>query len=294
MKSPTRSVEFFANIAIIAVALILGVVLVKRQFFTNHVEGTNAGADAQIQQGTKLQLSGVDWQENGRTVVLAMAQGCPACAQSAQFYKRLLSEQAMAQSFQVTTLLPQSVSESRQYLAETGLPIKDVRQASLESLGVKIVPTLILADSDGVVIDMWTGKLTADEETEVLERLQTTRDDRSSNQGKAHKSVIEASDLKHLVEGGNKILLLDVRDRAEYGRGHIRGAKNIPLDELEARAAQELPHSKSLVIYCDCTDEELSKAARLTLIDRGFTQLFILRGGIVDYRKAGLPIVTAE
>jgi rhodanese-related sulfurtransferase len=45
------------------------------------------------------------------------------------------------------------------------------------------------------------------------------------------------------------IVLIDVRPREEYAAGHIRGARSIPIDELEDRLA-ELPDDQELVAYC--------------------------------------------
>ena len=44
-------------------------------------------------------------------------------------------------------------------------------------------------------------------------------------------------------------VLLDVRDRASYEKGHIPGALSLPPEELDARAAS-LPKDRELVTYC--------------------------------------------
>ncbi len=44
-------------------------------------------------------------------------------------------------------------------------------------------------------------------------------------------------------------ILLDVRTKEEFAQGHIKGAINIPKDELEQRAI-ELPRDKRIIIYC--------------------------------------------
>ncbi len=45
------------------------------------------------------------------------------------------------------------------------------------------------------------------------------------------------------------VVLVDVRPAEEYEAGHIRGARSIPLDELEDRLA-ELPRDREVVAYC--------------------------------------------
>ena len=45
------------------------------------------------------------------------------------------------------------------------------------------------------------------------------------------------------------IVLVDVRPEEEFAAGHIRGARSIPIDELEDRLA-ELPADREVVAYC--------------------------------------------
>jgi len=44
-------------------------------------------------------------------------------------------------------------------------------------------------------------------------------------------------------------VLLDARDRASYGKGHLPGARSLPLDEVDALAA-ELDPQREHVVYC--------------------------------------------
>jgi rhodanese-related sulfurtransferase len=45
------------------------------------------------------------------------------------------------------------------------------------------------------------------------------------------------------------VVLVDVRPAEEFEAGHIKGARSIPLDELEDRLA-ELPRGREVVAYC--------------------------------------------
>jgi rhodanese-like protein len=58
-------------------------------------------------------------------------------------------------------------------------------------------------------------------------------------------SIEEADALR--VSG--KGVIIDVRDLASYGEGHVAGALNIPLAELAQRLG-ELPRDKPIVTYC--------------------------------------------
>jgi hypothetical protein len=59
---------------------------------------------------------------------------------------------------------------------------------------------------------------------------------------------ISLSDAKAAFDSQNAIFL-DVRDAGTYGSSHIKGAINIPLTEIEARAS-ELPKDRWIITYC--------------------------------------------
>lgn len=83
-------------------------------------------------------------------------------------------------------------------------------------------------------------------------------------------------------------IILDVREPAEFGAGHLPNARNIPLGELDKRAA-ELPSGKPVLICC-ATGARSGKAASV-LKAAGREQVFNLDGGLQSWRQAGLPVV---
>ena len=68
-------------------------------------------------------------------------------------------------------VLPQSVEEGKDYLKGLGAGIDNVYNAQLGSIGVTATPTLLLVDENGIVSDMWRGKLSDDKEVEVINKL---------------------------------------------------------------------------------------------------------------------------
>jgi rhodanese-related sulfurtransferase len=84
-------------------------------------------------------------------------------------------------------------------------------------------------------------------------------------------------------------LVLDVRESAEYEKGHMLNARNIALGELQARAAELEKHkAKPLIVVCD--NGNRSGRAATALRKQGFEQVFTLSGGIGAWRQAGLPL----
>lgn len=59
---------------------------------------------------------------------------------------------------------------------------------------------------------------------------------------------VTTDELAELMKEG-KVVVVDVRNKESYDRGHIPGAKLIPVNEVGERA-KELPKDKAIVTYC--------------------------------------------
>ena len=86
-------------------------------------------------------------------------------------------------------------------------------------------------------------------------------------------------------------LLLDVREPDEFvgELGHIRGSHLIPLKELAARAAELAEHTHSDVVTI-CRSGVRSTTAAALLAGLGFDHVANLKGGMLDWNDAGLPV----
>lgn len=87
---------------------------------------------------------------------------------------------------------------------------------------------------------------------------------------------------------GGLVTVLDVRPEDEFAMGHLPGALNIPLPELERRLA-ELPVGREIVAYCRGPYCVLSFEAVAALRARGFS-VRRLEDGLPEWRAAGLPV----
>ena len=84
------------------------------------------------------------------------------------------------------------------------------------------------------------------------------------------------------------ITVLDVRPKEEYAAGHVRGAINIPIEELEQHL-QQLDRSHEIVAYCRGPHCILAFDAVAQLRQKGF-QARRLEHGYPEWKIAGLPI----
>jgi rhodanese-related sulfurtransferase len=85
--------------------------------------------------------------------------------------------------------------------------------------------------------------------------------------------------------------LYDVREPAEHRRAHIEGAALLPLRDL-LRTAGDLPRDKLLLLAC--RSGRRAARALYVLEDLGFDKIAGLRGGILAWRAAKLPVVVED
>jgi phage shock protein E len=83
------------------------------------------------------------------------------------------------------------------------------------------------------------------------------------------------------------VLLIDVREQAEYNEGHIPGITLIPMGEIPGRLA-EIPKDKTVVVTCRSGNRSSQVASYLQ--QQGFTNIHDMQGGILAWQQAGLPV----
>lgn len=87
-----------------------------------------------------------------------------------------------------------------------------------------------------------------------------------------------------------KSLILDVRSAEEFTTGHLQNAKHVPLPELGNRL-KEIEKFKNSTIITVCERGVRAASAAGLLTKAGFTQVFILDGGVAAWKSQGLPTI---
>ena len=83
--------------------------------------------------------------------------------------------------------------------------------------------------------------------------------------------------------------VIDVRDTAEFARGHIANARNVPHAQIGERI-KDLEKLKGKPVILSCQSGARSASAESVLRKNGFEQVFTLRGGIAAWQQAGMPL----
>lgn len=102
------------------------------------------------------------------------------------------------------------------------------------------------------------------------------------------KPMLGVASLKQQLDGGDDVLVLDVRPAAEFVGGHIAGARNIPLDELAGRLAELEDFRQRPIRLLGRTDRRSAEAAR-RLAEAGFADVQVIQGGMTAWRAQGWP-----
>lgn len=88
----------------------------------------------------------------------------------------------------------------------------------------------------------------------------------------------------------DEAIVLDIRDRKEYGEGRITGSIHIPLNSLKERAGELKKYQDKQIIVADKMGQHSAMAVK-QLNALGYTNVVRLNGGIADWKGSNLPLV---
>src|SRR5687767_699570 len=107
------------------------------------------------------------------------------------------------------------------------------------------------------------------------------------------RSEIAEIDPEETAALGDGATLVDVRERDEWDVEHIPRAVHIPRGRLESKIEQAAPdRSRPVVIYCESGAR--SAFATQALEQLGYEDVRHMAGGIVEWKRRGLPLQTTE
>ena len=106
------------------------------------------------------------------------------------------------------------------------------------------------------------------------------------NEGEYGDVTVERA--RELIQEKPSLVILDVRTDGEYRDGHIEGAVNIPVNELEGRLG-ELEKEDETLVYCRTGNR--SGTAVGILKENGYEKIFHMNKGITAWTAAGYPAV---
>jgi rhodanese-related sulfurtransferase/DNA-binding MarR family transcriptional regulator len=167
-------------------------------------------------------------------------------------------------------------------VANTSKHLQALRQAGLVSArkeGLRVYYTIA---GDDVVALLSALREVSEHRVAEVERLLRT--------WLAHRDEMEPVSAGEVLKRARQglVVVLDVRPTEEFAAGHLPGAMNIPMHELEKRL-RELPKRKEVVAYCRGPYCLMSYDAVMLLRKKGI-KARRLEAGMPEWRAAGLPV----
>lgn len=162
--------EIATNISVLIVAVALLITLVSVRLTRS--PGVS-GFDSGFRKGEILpSLPSIDYGGTPQTMLIAMSTRCSYCKESLPFYKQLVEEQSKrSDATRVVAIFPNNETDVQQYKQQNQLNIDSFAGVNLSALKIAATPTIILADSSGKVRDFWIGKLSKEDENQVLKAM---------------------------------------------------------------------------------------------------------------------------
>ncbi|OED35586.1 sulfurtransferase [Chromatiales bacterium (ex Bugula neritina AB1)] len=93
------------------------------------------------------------------------------------------------------------------------------------------------------------------------------------------------------LQNDEDAIFVDVRDDSEYKKGHILGARHIPMSNFDKRMTElEKFQKKPIILYCSNGPRASRAAGKLRKAN--FESVYTLAGGLGGWEKATMPIST--
>ena len=109
------------------------------------------------------------------------------------------------------------------------------------------------------------------------------------SEAKSRVKETNVRDVKRRMDGGEKFVLVDVREESEWARGHVAGAVYLGKGVIERDAEQRFPDpSTKLILYCGGGFRSALAADNLQKM--GYKNVESMDGGWKGWVEAGLPV----
>ena len=95
-----------------------------------------------------------------------------------------------------------------------------------------------------------------------------------------------------LLMNREKAVVVDVGEPEEYSQGHVAGARNVPLGQLEQRLPEAV-RNKALPVLLVCATGARASRALASAKKLGYDKAQVLAGGLKAWKDANLPVEKA-
>ena len=91
------------------------------------------------------------------------------------------------------------------------------------------------------------------------------------------EGLVSSAKARDMIKNGNVDIVIDVRTKFEWDRGHFKGARHVPVNQLKSEIFIGLPKNTSILVYCNTGQR--ARAAAETIRNYGFHNVYYIEGG---------------
>ncbi|KEY91592.1 hypothetical protein CF67_14016 [Candidatus Photodesmus blepharus] len=102
--------------------------------------------------------------------------------------------------------------------------------------------------------------------------------------------LITVSEIIRLINRENGVVL-DVRSKDEFKKGHIIDAINLSPSEIKSGNFGSIEHQKSIPIIVVCKTGQIAQESASVLAKLGFKRVHLLKNGLLSWNEANIPLV---
>lgn len=105
----------------------------------------------------------------------------------------------------------------------------------------------------------------------------------------ANTRLLDARALRDMLDDGEELAIVDVREELIFSQNHLLHARSVPLSRFELLIAPLVPRRATRIVLCDGNDGAARRAGAI-LAGAGYGNIFILEGGCAAWQDAGFEL----
>lgn len=239
MNSTTfrKYLDFITTILVVALFVIVTGFYLHGRFYKRQVDpaGSAIAKDARIADAL-----GLEYKTHSRTLIFALDKNCVYCERSAEFYKRLLEQSAG--NTQMIAVLPNDDWEAKQYLRKEGLErLPHLANVKLAQMKISALPTLILIDRMGRVLESWSGQLDDERQKQVIEAIsERSPEEKRVENRNATFNLFDDTKPSHTIDfdSSSSVNIVDVDAQ---GHIYVQNSDQIEKRNIEGAVVEKIP-----------------------------------------------------
>jgi hypothetical protein len=173
-----KKLDIIATVAIITLALLISVTLLRQHIgrakARDGAAAAEAALEADLSQGKYVSPpAGYRWEEHSRTLLLALRYGCVHCEHNMSLYRELHDRSGgEAATTSLLSIFPDDAFVAQHDIDVHGLHgMAFLANVDFDKEHVFGTPTVLLVDNHGTILRSWIGELSKDKQDEVMQSI---------------------------------------------------------------------------------------------------------------------------